>query len=351
MYRIEAIELLKRGPEGVKEWNALDPGVRRGVDLRNADLRDANLSNAGLRIANLRDVDLRGTDLSGADLSGADLRNADLRNAELNAANLSGANLRGVDLKQAFLVGTKLNGAKLRDANLSGAMSANTSFSDVDLSEVRGLEEVQHGAPSSVGLDTIQKSGGKIPEVFLRGCGVPEEWITYLPSLIGSLSAIDFYSCFISYSHKNKSFARRLHDSLQGRGIRCWLDEKQILPGDDIYKKVDDGLKLWDKVLLCASETSLNSWWVEREIDRALEREMNLKKERGESVLSIVPLNLDGHLFKWDHHHASALKKRLASDFTEWDINNAKFEEQFELLVKALRADDGAREDPPESKL
>ncbi len=45
---------------------------------------------------------------------------------------------------------------------------------------------------------------------------------------------IEFYSCFVSYSHADKSFARRLYDTLQGRGIRCWLDEHELLPGDDI---------------------------------------------------------------------------------------------------------------------
>jgi hypothetical protein len=56
--------------------------------------------------------------------------------------------------------------------------------------------------------------------------------------------AVELCSCFISYSHADKSFARRLRDQLQGRGIRCWLDEKQILPGDDIYEQVDHGIKL-----------------------------------------------------------------------------------------------------------
>ena len=47
--------------------------------------------------------------------------------------------------------------------------------------------------------------------------------------------AIQFYSCFISCGHADKSFAGRLHDGLQRPGIRCWLDEHQMLPGDDIY--------------------------------------------------------------------------------------------------------------------
>ena len=57
------------------------------------------------------------------------------------------------------------------------------------------------------------------------------------------------------YAHEDKLFARRLHDALQGRGVRCWLDEKQMLPGDDIYEQVDRGIRLWDKVLLCCSGT------------------------------------------------------------------------------------------------
>jgi hypothetical protein len=71
---------------------------------------------------------------------------------------------------------------------------------------------------------------------------------------------IQFYSVFISYSHEDKSFARRLYNELQGHGIRCWLDEHQLLPGDDIYEQVDHGIRLWDKILLCCSKHSLTSW-------------------------------------------------------------------------------------------
>ena len=104
------------------------------------------------------------------------------------------------------------------------------------------LDAVTHCRSSSVGIDSIYESKGKISEVFLRGCGVPEEFISYIGSMMRS--PIEFYSCFISYSHEDKLFARRLHDALQGRGVRCWLDEKQMLPGDDIYEQVDRGIRL-----------------------------------------------------------------------------------------------------------
>jgi hypothetical protein len=44
--------------------------------------------------------------------------------------------------------------------------------------------------------------------------------------------------------------------------IRCWLDEHQLLPGDDLHEGIDRGIRLWDKVLLCASKASLANWWV-----------------------------------------------------------------------------------------
>jgi hypothetical protein len=135
MDRDEAIRLLKGGPDEISEWNE-----RRG--------RDAHIP------------DLRGADLRGADL-------------------------RGADLSEAVLIGARLSGA-----DLDSALCGGTAFGAVDLSEVKGLESIRHGGPSTVGVDALVRSRGRIPEAFLRGCGVPEAWIDYLPSLIGMMEPI-----------------------------------------------------------------------------------------------------------------------------------------------------------------
>ena len=155
-----------------------------------------------------------------------------------------------------------------------------------------------------------------------------------------------------SYSHQDKPFARRLHDTLQGRGIRCWLDEKQLRGGDDILDHVDRGIRLWDKVLLCCSKNSLTSGWVETELDKALEKELTLRKERQEKVLAIIPLDLDGYLFNgWQSSRATDVRKRLAIDFNGWKESHTKCEEKIEEVIRALRSGEQARELPPKPKL
>lgn len=359
-------------------WEAnLSRANLTGADLREVDFDEANLSGASLVKTNISRASLRGIDLSGAflgeaDLKEADLKEADLRNADLDRAYLAGASLIGAnliganlgdailrnawlwdaDISRTNLSGADLSGANLRNSDLNNALFNGTILANLDLSLIKGLESTHHSGPSTIGIDTLYLSDGNIPEVFLRGCGVPDTMITFAKSLVGK--AIDFYSCFISYSHADREFARQLHDRLQGEGIRCWLDEHQMNPGDDIYEEIERGIRYWDKVLLCASENSLNSWWCDNELDTAFSKERDLMKSRpgGRQVKALIPLDLDGYLFSDDYHSGKKqkLKSRLAADFQGWEHDNGVFVQGVESVINALRTD-GGKEAPPESKL
>ena len=67
---------------------------------------------------------------------------------------------------------------------------------------------------------------GQLPLSFLRGVGLADRLIEYLPSILGE--AIQFYSCFISYASANDGFAKRLHADLQDAGVRYWFAPEDI---------------------------------------------------------------------------------------------------------------------------
>jgi len=259
----EHLALLKGELKKWNEWRNRNPQVI--PDLSRARLGNMELNTFDLRGANLSDAILHDTNLIEADLSEANLCDANLRGANLRWADMRGAALRG-----AVLVEANLAGAVLYRADFRWVLASGTHFVDVDLSAVVGLKQVVHEGPSFVDVETIYQSRGEIPELFLRGCGVPDDMIGYIKSIAG---AIQFYSCFISYSTKDQEFADRLYADLQNKGVRCWFAPHDIHGGRKIHEQLDEAIRVHDKLLLILSDDSMNSNWVKTEIAKARRRE------------------------------------------------------------------------------
>jgi len=213
-------------------------------------------------------------------------------------------------------------------ADFTKALIVLTTFADVDLSRTKGLETIRHEGPSTIGIDTILRSTGNIPETFLRGAGVPDTFITYIRSLVGT--PIGFCSCFISYSSKDGEFAQRLHADLQSKQVRCWYAPEDLKIGDRFRDRIEESIRMHDKLLLVLSSNSINSPWVQTEVEAALER------ERREKRLVLFPIRLDGEVMETSQAWAADMRRtRHMGNFSRWKDHDS-YQAAFSRLLRDL---------------
>ena len=384
----EHLAILEQGSNAWRTWREAHPTIK--PDLRAADLRPTSqphstirhrfsLASADLRGADLRDARCDGLYFLSANFQGANLRGATLRGVHFYRTNLRGANLTGANLRAALLRENDLRGACLLRANLShaqlyradlrgadlreaifkntgfaktrfeGSVMEGTALVDLDLRSVRGLAEVVHRGPSSLGINTLLRSREHLPLAFLQGCGVPESVFASLPA--SNDPTRDCVTCCIVYADTDATFAHRLASALQGRGVRCWLqehssnpysspsdlpdsskergevEERKSLEEDvsdasealsensvwqdndpedeygDFYERTERERHPWDKVILCGSRAALSSAWIETVLEKALAHEHALAHDfamahdgRKFQRRVLLPLSLDGYL-------------------------------------------------------
>jgi hypothetical protein len=337
----EQLALLKKDVPAWNQWRQENPSIE--IDLRDTNLREANLSGAHLSGANLSKVDLGEADLMGADLSAANLTEAVLDLVDLRAANLGKADLRGADLSLAILIFTNLIGAKLGEATLG-----DTTFVGEYLGETLGLERVKHWAPSRISTDMLEKSKGQIPDVFLRGCGLPDWEIEsaklYNPDLsneeivkiqyriydLRATQAIQINPLFISYSHDDSAFVDTVDRALTKKGVRFWRDIHDLKAGR-IETQVDRAIRQNPILLLVLSEHSLKSDWVEHEVREARQ----LEKDLGRDVLCPVALDETWKSDKFPERIMEQIKEYNILDFSHW-TDKSIFDNKFAKLLTGL---------------
>ena len=223
-----------------------------------------------------------------------------------------------------------------------------TNFADVDLSKVNGLDSVEHQLPSTIGIDTLFLSKGKIPEGFLRGCGVPDALIVQQRALVGAMEPIQFYSCFISYSTKNQDFAERLHSKMRDMGLRVWFAPEDVQGGKKLHEQIDEAIRVYDKLLLVLSPESMNSEWVRTEIRKARKAEIKEGK-RKLFPIRLVDFNTirEWECFDGDSgkHLGVEIRELFIPDFSNWKEHDS-FEAAFQRLLKDLKAEESTGAKP-----
>jgi uncharacterized protein YjbI with pentapeptide repeats len=319
---------------GVSYWNSW----RSANSDETVDLSGANLGGMDLRSANFRHTHFLSHDYFDVDEAGRPVRTADF-GANLSKVDLSGADLSGANFNLADLRGANLNGAKINGAEFSRAWFHRTVLTDLDLSAASGLDSILHFGPSSIGIDSIYKSGGNISEALLRGIGVPDSFIAYVRSLTGR--PIEFYSCFISYSSQDQQFAERLYADLQNKGVRCWFAPHHIAGGQKLHQQIDEAIRVYDRLLLILSEESMKSPWVETEVSKARKREVR----EGRRMLFPVRLTSFETLRDWacfdadtGKDSAREIREYFIPDFSLWRDNDT-YQEAFQRLLRDLKTD------------
>ncbi|MEE9129672.1 MAG: toll/interleukin-1 receptor domain-containing protein [Phycisphaerales bacterium] len=150
---------------------------------------------------------------------------------------------------------------------------------------------------------------------------------------------------FLCHSSADKDFVRRLAKDLEKETINVWIDEKEILVGDQIRPKVEEGLNASDYLIIVLSPDSVTSPWVERELDAKMIEEIESRKVTVLPLLhrdcDIPPLLKGKHYADFRSDYQRGLRE-LVARFKHGD----KEQEVKQKVLRRLATADPYRLDP-----
>jgi DNA-binding transcriptional ArsR family regulator len=143
-------------------------------------------------------------------------------------------------------------------------------------------------------------------------------------------------SIFVCHSSKDKFFVRELAGKLSAVGVRVWLDEAEIKIGDSLTVRIGQAIGQMDYFAVVLSRHSIDSEWVQRELQIAMQREL---KERKVIILPLLLELVEIPPFLRDKQYA---------DFTSPERFNATFPRLLEALgIKTAVPQPRAPEESP----
>jgi uncharacterized protein YjbI with pentapeptide repeats len=326
----------------------------RQLDLRKADLTDRDLSN----------IDFTGSDLSGTNFSRSTLdlsditgtiaghtsledcnlrrtkwaptklhyvraNNADFSHAELNGAVLSNCRLQNAKFTKALIV-AEFDGSDVRGADFANSHIL-SSFLNIDLSAARNMHSASYHSNCRIDYQTIKLSE-RVPTPLLAACGVAHFHIPYIDAI--SRNGAKHPSCFISYSVKDDKFIEYFRNQLANKGIRNWFAPRDLPFGASTRDVIESQIRAHDRLIVVLSKSSIQSQWVQFEVETALELERRKRKD------VIIPVSIDDEVFKtkisWVRHLART--KNIAM-YKNWKRTGADFMDEFvRRISKRTRA-------------
>lgn len=126
---------------------------------------------------------------------------------------------------------------------------------------------------------------------------------------------------FLCHASGDKESVRQLHSKLARDGFLPWLDEQDILPGQDWEAEIKKAVRSSEVVLVCLSAASITKQgFVQKEIKMALD----VADEKPDGTVYIIPLRLE----------ECTVPERLK----KWHWANFFEQDGYSRLVASLRA-------------
>lgn len=160
----------------------------------------------------------------------------------------------------------------------------------------------------------------KVPKFHKKCAGKAQK--TALPMGASSKHRLRVFLC---HSSSDKAKVRELCRRLRADGVTPWLDEEELLPGQDWHREITRAVRSSHVVIVCLSGTAISKvGYVQKEIKHALD----VADEQPEGTIFLIPLKLE----------ECDTPERLQ----RWQWVKLFEESGYERLMRALRERGGA---------
>lgn len=121
------------------------------------------------------------------------------------------------------------------------------------------------------------------------------------------------WDVFLCHASEDKAtVARPLYKQLEAAGVQCWLDEAEIVWGDSIVMRIQEGLARARFVIVVLSANFLGKGWAQKELRTALTLEIEGRSNLvlpllvgdPESLLASLPFLKEKRYLKWEGNPA-----------------------------------------------
>jgi hypothetical protein len=235
----------------------------------------------------------------------------------------------------------------LTGTDMTGSSFGYSIFQDCDMSDIIGLDQVRHDCPSTIGLDSVFQSHGKIPESFLLEAGLPAAALDFLkPASSDSTSLREVYIACID---QDQEIAKTLRDDLRAKGVRCWVFS-QLVRGSALVdrhsasdqEEIERWIRDYDKMIILGSVASLEVETLLNDITAA--KQMQLTTEKWCMFLGAIDEAL---IEKRARFSRTLTAEHVVFDFTAQQSDRAAYLKEVERLAVALKQDQPASDGIP----